>query len=229
MPFHIAIDGPVAAGKGTVARLVAEKLDFNYIDTGAMYRLVAYIAKKNHLKFTDEKALLPLVKKADMDIKNPTPEEKDGRLATIILDGKDLSWAIRTQAMSSGASQVAQLAEIRHVLVEKQQEIAKGKDVVMEGRDITYRVLPQANLKIFLTASDIVRAKRRHQQLLSKGEDADFEDVYKALIERDRRDMERSVDPLQIVDDAWVIDTSDLSIEKVVAAVTSKVEVMRGK
>jgi CMP/dCMP kinase len=225
-PFHIAIDGPVAAGKGTVSRLVAERLGILYVDTGAMYRMTAYLGLHNNLDLEDEDALAELIKKADMHMRNPSEEEKDGRLTTVLLDGKDVSWKIRTEEVGSGASKVAQLPKIRAVLVEKQKQIAEGQDVVMEGRDITYRVLPNAQLKIFLTASDIIRAKRRHQQLLTRGHDISFDEIFKDLVERDRRDLERSVDPLQIVPEAWVLDTSDLSIEQATEAIVVKAKLM---
>ncbi len=225
--FHIAIDGPVAAGKGTVSRLVAERLGFVYIDTGAMYRMTALLAKQNDVPFSDEDKVTDLVKGAQMDLRAPLEEsEKDGRLATVLLNGQDVSWQIRTEEISSGASQVAALAKVRHELVAKQQEIAVGKNVVMEGRDITYRVLPNAQLKIYLSASDIVRAKRRHMQLLTKGTDVAFDEVYKELIQRDDRDTNRDVDPLQIVPDAWVIDTSDLTIEQAVEIIVGRVGAM---
>ena len=225
--YQIAIDGPVAAGKGTVSRLVAERLNFVYVDTGAMYRTSAYLAKKNGVDFSDEAKIAELVAQADIDVRAPEDSEKDGRLATVLLNGEDVSWAIRTEDISKGSSQVAALPEVRRVLVEKQQQIAVGKNVVMEGRDITYRVLPHAMLKIFLTGSDIVRAKRRHVQLLTKGEDISFEDVYKELLERDERDMNRDTDPLKIVDDAWKIDTSDLTIEQVVEIIVGRVRAVR--
>lgn len=225
--FHIAIDGPVAAGKGTVSRLVAERLGFVYIDTGAMYRMSALLALRNHIDFKDEDTLAQMVAKTSMDMRQPEDEEKDGRLSTVLLEGEDVSWKIRTEEVSQGASKVAALPEVRAALVEKQQQIAVGKDVVMEGRDITYRVLPDANLKIYLTGGDIVRAKRRHQQLLTKGEDVSFDEVYKELIERDERDMTRAADPLKKVDEAWEIDTSDLSIEQVVDIIVGRVKVMQ--
>lgn len=225
--FHIAIDGPVSAGKGTISKLVAEKLDFVYIDTGAMYRMTALLAKRNDLDFTDEDKLVALVEKSKMDLRTPTEEEKDGRLATVLLDGEDVSWKIRTEEISAGSSHVAALPKVRTALVQKQQEIAQGKDVVMEGRDITYRVLPEAELKIYLTASDVVRAKRRHLQLLNKGENVTFEEVYKELLERDQRDMTRLADPLKIVDDAWQLDTTDLAIEQVVELIVGRVRAMR--
>jgi cytidylate kinase len=154
--FHIAIDGPVAAGKGTISRLVAQRLGFLYVDTGAMYRTTALLAQKNKIDLTDEPQVVALVKKAKMEMRNPKKKEQDGRLTTVILDGEDISWQIRTEEVSSGASKVAILPQVRVELVAKQQEIARNQNVIMEGRDITYRVLPNADLKIYLTASDIV-------------------------------------------------------------------------
>lgn len=225
-PFHIAIDGPVAAGKGTVSRLVAERLGFLYVDTGAMYRMTAFLAAQRGISLDDEPALVEAVRHARMEMRNPNDDERDGRLSTIFLNGEDVSWKIRTEEMSQGSSKVAQLAKVREVLVAKQQEIAAGQDVVMEGRDITYRVLPEAQLKIYLTGSDVVRAKRRHFQLQSRGIDAAFEEVYKELLERDQRDQERAADPLKIVPGAWVVDTSDLSIDQVVEVIVARATLM---
>lgn len=226
MPFHIAIDGPVAAGKGTISRLVAERLGFLYVDTGAMYRMTAFLAIKNKVKLTDEEALVKLASSAKMEMRTPTEDEKDGRLSTILLDGEDVSWKIRTEKVSLGASSVAKLAKVRQLLVQKQQEIAEGQDVIMEGRDITYRVLPNADLKIFLTGSDVVRAKRRLTQLLTKGEDVSFNQVLSDLAMRDEQDMTRETDPLTIVPDAVVIDTSDLSIQQVVDLIVNKANIL---
>lgn len=225
--FHIAIDGPVSAGKGTISKLTAERLGFVYIDTGAMYRMTALIAKRNTIDFTEEDKLVEAIRNTHMDMHTPSEEEKDGRLVTVTLEGEDVSWKIRTEDISIGSSKVASLPKVRTVLVEKQQQIAQGKDVVMEGRDITYRVLPEAELKIYLTASDVVRAKRRHMQLLTKGENVSFEEVYRELLERDERDMSRATDPLKIVDDAWQLDTTDLSIEQVVELIVGRVRAMR--
>ncbi|HEX7018253.1 MAG TPA: (d)CMP kinase [Patescibacteria group bacterium] len=225
--FHIAIDGPVSAGKGTISKLTAERLGFVYIDTGAMYRMTALIAKRHQIDFAAEEELVAALRKTHMDMHTPNEDEKDGRLVTVTLDGEDVSWKIRTEDISIGSSKVASLPQVRAVLVEKQQQIAEGKNVVMEGRDITYRVLPNAELKIYLTASDVVRAKRRHLQLLAKGEDISFEEVYKELLERDERDMNRLTDPLKIVDDAWQLDTTDLAIEQVVELIVGRVRAMR--
>lgn len=227
--FHVAIDGPVAAGKGTISRLVADRLGFLYVDTGAMYRVVALIGQRNTIPLEDESQLVALLEKTQIDMRNPLDAEKDGRLTTIIINGEDVSWAIRTEQVSKGSSIVAAHPEVRRVLVEKQQIIAEGKDIVMEGRDITYRVLPNAQMKIYLTAGDTVRAKRRHIQLLTKGTDVSFEEVYTQLLKRDTQDMTRATDPLKIVPDAWKIDTSDLSIEQVVELIVGKVRVFRGE
>lgn len=225
-PFHIAIDGPVAAGKGTVSKLVAQRLNFVYIDTGAMYRMSALLAKMNELSYDDEATLTKLVEASHMDMRQPTDDEKDGRLSTALLNGEDVSWKIRTEEISAGSSKVAAMAKVRAALVKKQQHIAQGKDVVMEGRDITYRVLPEAQLKIYLSGTDVVRAKRRHLQLQTKGEDISFEDVYRELIERDQRDMSRTSDPLKKIPEAWEIDTSDLSIEQVVEIIVVRAQTM---
>lgn len=224
--FQIAIDGPVAAGKGTVSRLVADKLDLLYVDTGAMYRMTALLGIRNQIDLDSQNKLLPFVQKATMEMRNPNQEETDGRLTTVLLNGEDVSWEIRTEEVSQGASKVAIHPKIRQELVKKQQKIAQRHNVIMEGRDITFKVLPQADLKIYLTASDVVRAKRRHFELLSKGVDVEFDQVYQDLIKRDQRDKNREVDPLKIVPDAWVIDTSDLSIEKVVKLIVGKAKVM---
>lgn len=226
MNFHIAIDGPVAAGKGTVSRLVAERLGYLYVDTGAMYRMTALLAIRNKINPTEEDTVAELVKNSTMEMRTPSESEKDGRLSTIFLDGEDVSWKIRTEKVSLGAASVAQLPKVRKILVRKQQEIAKGQSVIMEGRDITYRVLPNADLKIFLTGSDLARTKRRLAQLQTKGEDVTFEEVLRNLSKRDKQDMTRSTDPLKIVDDAVVIDTSDLSIRQVVEIIVSKAKII---
>ena len=222
--FQIAIDGPVAAGKGTVSRLVAKRLGFLYVDTGAMYRVSAYLAHINRVPFENAQGVLELVQKHTIFMRTPTEDENDGRQCTVLLDGEDVSWKIRTETIGQGASIVASQKILRAELVKQQQEIAKSQSVVMEGRDITFRVLPNAQLKIFLTATDTERARRRHMELLEKGQDVTFEVVHTDLLERDKRDMERDVDPLHIVPGAWVIDTSTLNIEAVVNLIVQKVE-----
>lgn len=226
-PFHIAIDGPVSAGKGTVSRLVAEKLGFLYVDTGAMYRMTALLCKNKGVDLAQEAEVVKLVTAAKMEMRNPTEAEKDGRLTTVILDGEDVSWKIRTEEISANASKVAALGEVRKVLVHKQQEIAAGQNVIMEGRDITYRVLPQAQLKIYLTADIRTRAERRHLQLQMRGEAVTLAEVEAEIIERDKRDTTRTADPLQITPDAWVVDTSHLEIEAVVDLIVAKAQTLQ--
>lgn len=225
--FQIAIDGPVAAGKGTVSRLVAERLGFLYVDTGAMYRAVALLADRANISFDQEAQVVDLIDNAEIEMRNPTNGERDGRLTTILINGEDVSWKIRTEKISWGASSVAVLPKVRAALVKKQQKITQKQNVVMEGRDITYRVLPDAQLKIYLTASDVVRAKRRQLQSQIRGKDVEFEQIYSELLRRDRQDIQRSVDPLRVVPDAWVLDTSELSIDDAVAMIVERVKSMQ--
>jgi len=222
--FQIAIDGPVAAGKGTVSRLLAQKLGFLYVDTGAMYRATALLALRKEIDLADEDKVVALLEKSKLEMRNPIPpKELDGRLTTVILDNEDVSWAIRTQKCGEGSSKVAVLPKLRRVLVQKQQEIAANQNVVMEGRDITFRVLPNADLKIFLTANVQARAARRHAQYLTKGVSISIEEAIQEIEERDARDTQRKTDPLQIMPDAWVVDTSQLEIEAVVDMIADKV------
>jgi CMP/dCMP kinase len=225
--FRIAIDGPVAAGKGTVARLVATRLNFLYVDTGAMYRTVALIGLEKNIPLTDETKLVELIDQSKIEMRNPLPEEKDGRLITVLLNGEDVSWKIRTEQISANVSTVAALEKVRKALVKQQQQIASNQSVVMEGRDITFRVLPEAELKIYLTASDIVRAKRRFMELEIRGEDVEFDQVYQQLLQRDNTDMNREVDPLHIEPDAWVLDTTDLRIDQVVDLICARVNMLK--
>jgi len=227
--FHIAIDGPVAAGKGTISRLVSKKLKFLYVDTGAMYRMTAFLARNNSIPYSKENKIVELIKHCDMEMRNPNKEEQDGRLTTVFLNGEDVSWKIRTDEVGQGASKVAILAEVRKVLVKKQKIIAKNKNVIMEGRDITHKVLPEADLKIYLTAKTKERAKRRLLQFQQKGFNTSLEEVIDSVEKRDKRDMGRVTDPLKIVPDAWVVDTSNLSIEEVVDLIVEKVNKMRSK
>ncbi len=226
-PFHVAIDGPVSAGKGTISRLVAEKLGFLYVDTGAMYRMVVLLAQQNGVDVNDEPSLVKLIQQSKMEMHNPSGAELDGRLITVVLNDEDVSWKIRTQEVSGLVSHVARLAEVRKILVHKQQEIAQNQNVVMEGRDITYRVLPDADLKIYLTADEAARAKRRHLQLEMRGELASFEEVLQQIKERDRIDSSRAADPLKIIPEAWVVDTTNLDIDGVVDLIVNKVKLLQ--
>ena len=226
MAFQIAIDGPVAAGKGTVARLVAERLGFLYVDTGAMYRATAYLAMQKGIDIHDEAGIVAALKSAVISLRNPKDEEKDGRLTTVLLDGEDISWKIRTTEVSAGSSVVAGQAKVRLALVAQQQAIAAADNVVMEGRDIAIRVLPKAQLKLYLTANEVVRAKRRHLELQTRGQDIPFAQVLDDLMKRDYADSHREVDPLQVTDEHLVIDTSDLAVEKIVDLIEAKAKLL---
>ncbi len=227
MSFQVAIDGPVASGKGTVARLVAERVGFLYIDTGAMYRAVALAAQQQHIPLDNEDQLVTCISGLKIELAQPNQDEKDGRLTTVLLNEKDVSWAIRTEETSANASKVAAFGKVRQELVKLQQDIAAHQDVVMEGRDITYRVLPQAQLKIYLTASVAKRAERRLLDLQRRGYDTTYEQVYKDIEERDARDSQRTADPLQIIPDAWVFDTTNFTISEVVDQIVQRIEKMR--
>lgn len=221
--FQIAIDGPVGSGKSTVARLVAERLGWLYVYTGAMYRAAALAAMNAGVPLSDAKAVARLVSEAQIGMSNPVGREVDRRPTTLLLNGKDVSWEILSEEVSKGSSVVAVHKEVREALVIKQQEIARTKNVVMEGRDTTFRVLPDAQLKVFLTAREPERAKRRHQQLLERGEDVDYKQVLGDLKKRDERDSNRKVDPLHVVQDAWVLDTTDLTVSAVVDKILQRV------
>lgn len=220
--FQIAIDGPVGVGSSTTAKLVAEKLGFIFIDTGAMYRAVTYLAMTKLGSVEDEVSIVSLLKKSSIKVVQPEGEKKDGRLITILLNDEDISWKIRTEEISRNVPTVAAMPKVREVLVSIQQDIAKENNVVMEGRDITSKVLPQADLKIYLTADEKERAERKYRQLLTKSEVISYDQVLVDLKKRDETDMNRETDPLTIVEDAWVLDTTKLNIDEVVNMIIDK-------
>ena len=223
-PLHIAIDGPVSAGKGTVARGLAERLSIPYIDTGAMYRAAAYLAQTSGISLEDVASVVRLVSEAKIEIRQPTSEERDGRLSTIILNGEDISWKIRSEEVGFGASVVSQHPQVRAILVAKQQEMARDRSVVMEGRDITTRVLPKAVVRIFLTASAEERAHRRQRQLKERGIIVPYEKVLSDLLARDRLDSTREVDPLRVTKGVWVLDTTDLTVPEVLEKIVKYIQ-----
>ncbi len=222
--IQIAIDGPVASGKGTTAKILAGRLGILYVDTGAMYRVAALLAKWNDVALENEQALAELVDRADLQLRPPAGDEQDGRICTVLLNGEDVSWEIRSEEISKIVALVAQHAAVRKVLVKKQQELAKKQSVVMEGRDIALRVLPQAEVKIYLTAEVKVRAQRRVDELLHRGQEATLEEMMVEIQKRDKRDMERAVDPLQIVPGAWVLDNSAMTILQTVGVIERRVK-----
>jgi len=223
-PLQIAIDGPVAAGKSTVAKKLAEKLNLTYIDTGAMYRCLALAAKEKHLDWQDESAISDLVQKITIILKSPHGAKKDGRPVTVYLGNKDVSWKIRTTDIGEGASIVSQYRKVRQILVKRQQELAHKNRVVMEGRDIGTRVLPKADLKIYLDAKLSERIKRKRQQLKTTGEHPSLVQVKTAIVKRDHREMKRSTDPLRPAPNAWQFDTSGLSVDEVIAKILYRLQ-----
>jgi len=216
--MKIAIDGPVAAGKGTVSKLVAKKLGFLYVDTGALYRAISVFCDRNGVEKDDEKAVGGLIKKHHpaIELCNPTVAEEDGRLCTVLLDGKDISWEIRTPESSRGSALISRYLIVRDYLLDFQRELATKYDVIMEGRDIGTFVLPDAEIKIFLTGRTEVRAKRRQLELQSRGENLLIEDIISDIETRDKQDMERPLRPLKKAVGAIEIDTSKMTIEEVV-------------
>ena len=207
MKINIAIDGPGAAGKSTIAKCLAKKLNYVHLDTGAMYRSTAYKALQNHISLEDEEAVCKMLENTKIQLAT------DG---SIFLDGEDVSDKIRTNEMSLAASNVSKLAKVRHMLVERQQEMAKEKGFIMDGRDIGTVVLTDAEVKIYMTASPMARAKRRYDQNIAKNiPTGSIEEIAKEIAERDLQDMTRENSPLKKADDAVEIDTSDMSIEEV--------------
>lgn len=205
----VAVDGPAGAGKSTVSKAAAQDLGFVYIDTGAMYRSVALYAIRNGIDCKSEK----LIEKLD-DIKLEIKHFDGGQ--HIFLNGEDVSEKIRTDEVSLGASNVAVIPEVRKKLVEMQREMAKSNNVIMDGRDICSYVLPNAQVKIFLTASAEARAERRYKEMCEKGISCDFETIKKDIEYRDKNDSERKTAPLRQAPDAVRVDTSDMTFEEAV-------------
>ena len=207
MKINIAIDGPGAAGKSTIAKCLAKKLNYVHLDTGAMYRSTAYKALQNHISLEDEEAVCKMLENTKIQLAT------DG---SIFLDGEDVSDKIRTNEMSLAASLVSKLAKVRRMLVERQQEMAKEKGFIMDGRDIGTVVLKDAEVKIYMTATPMGRAKRRYEQNIAKNiPTGSIEEIAREIAERDLQDMTRENSPLKKADDAIEIDTSDMSIEEV--------------
>jgi len=209
--INIAIDGPAGAGKSTIAKIIAESLKITYLDTGAMYRAVALKAIRNGIDTKDEDSLVKMLEDTDISISY----EQNNQI--VYLDGEDVTKQIRTPDVSIGASNVAVVPQVRIKMVELQRKIAEERSVVMDGRDIGTYVLPNADVKIFLTASVEVRARRRYNELLEKGtNNISYDDVLKDVIYRDKNDSSRDFAPLKKAEDAIEIDTTELNIDEVV-------------
>jgi len=225
MPRTIAIDGPAGAGKSTIGALVAERLGYLYLDTGAMYRAVALAAKRKGIDPDDGEKLTDLAKSTRITIGPPT--KQDGRAYTVLLDGSDVTWEIRSGDIDRIVSQVARIPGVRDAMVEQQRALAGQGRVVMVGRDIGTVVLPDAEKKIFLTASASERARRREEELASRGERRPRQELLNEILRRDQLDSERAVSPLRTADDAEVVHTDDLSVkealDKVLAAISQRI------
>lgn len=220
MKINIAIDGPGAAGKSTISKLLAKKMNYVHLDTGAMYRCCAYEAFVKGIDIENEQAL-----EAMMDSIQISFDEKDH----VYIDGKDVSKEIRSNENSMRTSKISQKKIVRSKLVDLQRKIAAEKGYILDGRDIGTVVLPDAELKIYLIASVYSRAKRRYDEYLSKGMEADFDEISKDLEMRDYQDMNREESPLCKAKDAIEVDTSDMSIEEVCTHITKLIEEVKGK
>ena len=210
MKFNIAIDGPSAAGKSTIADILAERLGYNHLDTGAMYRAVAYKAIKEGINLEDEDAIVEMIRQMDLKM------NLDG---TVVLDDEDITEAIRANEISMGASTVSKLEGCRKALVKMQQKICEDGGYILDGRDIGTVVLKDAPVKIYMVASAEARAERRVKQNIEKGIEADYDKILEDIKARDYQDMHREHSPLRKADDAVEVDTSDMTIEEVVDAV----------
>lgn len=211
--MQIAIDGPAGAGKSTAAKAVAKELGYLYIDTGAMYRAVALMAMRRHIDERQIQQLIDLTKDLDISLR----QMEDGYY--VFADGEDITKDIRRPEVGNLASAISAIAEIRKLLVKKQQDLAAHTPVVMDGRDIGTVVLPKAKCKIFLTADSAIRAQRRVLELKERGIDTDPQQVEADIIKRDLQDSNRAASPLKKADDAVLLDNSYLSVEEVVAEI----------
>lgn len=215
--LNIAIDGPAGAGKSTIAKMVSKKLNCIYVDTGAMYRAVALFFIKNGIASDDEKRIAKEIENIQVDIQFEAGDQK------VLLNGKDVTEEIRAERVGNWASEISKYTLVREYLVKMQREVATKQDVVMDGRDIGTVVLPQANVKIYLTASSKVRAMRRYNELTQKGVFCDIHDIEQGIMERDAQDMNREISPLRQAKDAILIDSSNMTIDEVVEKIVSLV------
>ncbi|WP_394867206.1 (d)CMP kinase [Paraclostridium bifermentans] len=210
----IAVDGPAGAGKSTIAKIVADKMNINYIDTGAMYRAITYKVLQSGIDINNENEVIEIAKKSDIDFKDNN----------IYLDGKILKEEIRTPEVSHNVSNVAQIKDVRHLMVDVQRDIGNKSSVILDGRDIGSYVFPNADYKFFLVASSKERGERRYKELIKKGYNTTLEEVINDVIRRDKIDSNREFAPLVKAKDAIEIDTTGKSIDKVVESVIDKIK-----
>lgn len=213
MSYSIAIDGPAGAGKSTIAKRIAKQIGCIYVDTGAMYRTMGLYLLRKGIKADDQKGISENCSDADITIKYENNEQ------VVYLNKENVNGLIRTEEAGKMASAVAKNGDVRAKLVDLQRKLAKSTDVIMDGRDIGTCVLPDATVKIFLTASVAVRAKRRFDELTAKGEACEYEQIANDIEMRDHQDMTREISPLKQAEDALLLDTSDMNIEQVVEAI----------
>lgn len=205
----VAIDGPAGTGKGTIASLISKRLGFTYIDTGAMYRCIALKMLNNNIQLNDTEKIQKLLDETKIEFMNFADKQH------VFLDDEDVTEEIRTPRVNDVVSQVSAIVEIRKKLVEMQQKFGEEQNVVMEGRDITTVVFPNADVKIYLTAEPEIRAKRRFDELMAKGVETTYEETLEKINARDKNDMNKPVGALMIAKDATVVDSSNLTIEEV--------------
>ena len=219
MSVAIAIDGPAGAGKSTIARAAAKHLGFIYVDTGAMYRAIGLYCIRKEVQPADKEKVLALLDEIDVSL------ERDGEgNQLIILCGENVSSYIRTEQVSMAASIVSAIPEVRAFLLSLQRDMAKEYNVIMDGRDIGTVVLPDAKVKIFLTASAEIRARRRYDELVSKGESVVYDNVLADVIERDNNDMNRAIAPLKPAQDSVIVDTSELTLNESIDLLIKTIE-----
>lgn len=216
--YSIAIDGPAGAGKSTIAKTIAKKLEFIYVDTGAMYRAMALYFIRNGIDPSDENA----INAACADVHVGIAYENGAQ--QVLLNGENVTGLIRTEEVGNMASKTSAYPTVRATLQDLQRDLAKKADILMDGRDIGTNVLPDADLKIYLTASSEIRARRRYDELIEKGEKADLAQIEKDIIIRDKQDMERKIAPLKKAEDAVLVDSSDMTIEEVVECILEEFE-----
>lgn len=210
----IAIDGPAGAGKSTISKLVSKRLDINYLDTGAMYRAITYKCIEEGININNEEEVIKICESSDVDFRNNQ----------IYLDGKNVDIEIRRQEVSSNVSNVAKIKKVRELLVARQREIASESDAILDGRDVGTCIFPDARYKFFLSASAQERGRRRYEELKSKGEDVDLDNIIEDIKKRDKIDSTREVSPLIKAEDAIEIDSTSMSINEVVDYIIDAVE-----
>ena len=223
MGFNVAIDGPAGAGKSTIAKIVAKEKQFIYVDTGAMYRAMAIHFLKKGIAATEMDKISEAVGDADVTIEYINGEQQ------VLLNGENITPFLRTEEVGNMASASSVNGDVRRKLVELQQKLAETANVVMDGRDIGTCVLPNAQVKVYLTASVDVRAERRYKELVEKGMEADLEKIKKDIEERDYRDMNRDISPLRQAEDAVLVDSSNLNIEESAAAILALIDQYKGE